>query len=129
MIKIRGKQPLSDFDKIQANSLPFSFIDRKKRAIVLRKAKPEDYKKILKMYQDFEPKESYQGLPPADPKKLIEWVKMMMGTGFNIIGLTFNKNVVCHGSIFGIDDVRSEFILAVFPEYQNSGISYMKYPG
>jgi CBS domain-containing protein/GNAT superfamily N-acetyltransferase len=113
---------LPAYDNFKIKSLPFSFIDRKQRAILFRKAKKGDYKKILKMYQDFEPKESYQGLPPSNPEKLQQWVNLMMNNAFNIIGMSFDKRVICHGSIFEIDKDRSEFILAVFPEFQNAGI-------
>jgi len=74
------------------------------------------------MYQDFEPKESYQGLPPANAERLVTWVNSMLDNGFNIIGISFDQEAVCHGSIFDIDGIRSDFILAVAPRYQNAGI-------
>jgi CBS domain-containing protein/RimJ/RimL family protein N-acetyltransferase len=90
--------------------------------VLLKEVTRDVREKVLKMYQDFEPKESYQGLPPVDPNRLIQWVNSMLDGGFNIAGLTFEQDAVCHGAIFGIDDSRCEFILAVAPSYQNAGI-------
>src|SRR3990172_7570359 len=102
--------------------LPHPYIDRKRRPILFRKVTERDHSRILKMYQNFEPKESYQGLPPADPKRLLAWVNSMLDNGFNIIGISFDQEVVCHGAIFDIDGCRADFILAVSPRYQNAGI-------
>lgn len=111
-----------NIDRKKVRCLPFSFVDRKGRPILIREALPGDHDRILKMYQDFEPKESFQGLPPANPAKLAEWVSSMTKSGFNLIGVSFADEAVCHGSVFGIDDERSEFILAVSPAYQSAGI-------
>lgn len=106
----------------EASCLPHPYIDRKRRPILFRKVIDEDHARLLKMYQDFEPKESYQGLPPADPERLAEWVHSMLDNGFNIVGISFDQKAICHGAIFNIDGCRSDFILAVSPPYQNAGI-------
>ncbi len=74
------------------------------------------------MYQSYDDKAFYQGLPPADPGKLVEWVDHMMAHGYNITGLSFDNEVICHGSIFAIDEKRSEFIIAIKQDFQNAGI-------
>jgi CBS domain-containing protein/RimJ/RimL family protein N-acetyltransferase len=102
--------------------LPHAYIDRKRRPILFRKVTKKDYETILKMYRDFEPKESYQGLPPAEDERLQAWVKSMLENGFNIVGISFDHEAICHGAIFDIDGCRSDFILAVAPRYQNAGI-------
>jgi len=111
-----------DFDRDRVRSLPYSFVDRRGRPILFRPATADEHERILKMHRDFEPKESYQGLPPANPQKLTEWVRAMMEDGFNLVGLSFDDEVVCHGCIFAIDDQRSEFNVAVSPPFQSAGI-------
>ena len=106
----------------EVKCLPHPFIDRKKRPILFKKVTDEDFPRILNMYNAFEPKESYQGLPPADAKRLEAWVYSMLDNGFNIVGISFDQEAVCHGAIFDIDGFRSDFILAVSPQYQNAGI-------
>jgi CBS domain-containing protein len=93
-----------------------------RRPLLIREATLDDHDVILKMYRDFEPKESYQGLPPANPARLADWVKSMMENGFNLVGISFDNQAVCHGSVFAIDESRSEFVLAVSPPYQSAGI-------
>ncbi len=109
-------------DRTEIPCLPFSFVDRKGRPIRIRAAAPDDHDRILKMHRDYEPKESYQGLPPANPDKLVEWVRSMTENGFNLVGLSFDGEVVCHGCILAIDQGRSEFVLAVSPPFQSAGI-------
>ena len=108
--------------RTEIRSLPFALVDRRRRPILFREATEEDHARILKMYQDFEPKESYQGLPPRDPERLRSWVANMLEGRVNIAGLSFEQDCIAHGAVFRIDDVRAEFILAVCPEYQDSGI-------
>ncbi|MCP4138316.1 MAG: GNAT family N-acetyltransferase [bacterium] len=104
-------------------SLPFPFIDRMHRAVILRSVNNEfDRHLILKMYGDFYPKKSFQGLPPDDPDQMENWVDNFLDKAFNIIGLTIDEQVICHGSIFRIDNKRSEFVIAVMPKFQNAGI-------
>jgi CBS domain-containing protein len=92
------------------------------RPIILRQSVDEDLQKIIEMYESYDEKAFYQGLPPADPKKLEEWVRYVMAEGFNITGLSFNNKVICHGSIFAIDKRRAEFLVAIRQDFQNAGI-------
>jgi predicted transcriptional regulator len=46
----------------------------------------------------------------------------MTEKGFNMVGVSFDDETVCHGSVLAIDDQRSEFILAVSPPFQSAGI-------
>ena len=102
--------------------LPYPYIDRKRRPMLFRKVTDVDRSRVMKMYRNFEPKESFQGLPPADPERLEAWVNSMLDTGFNIVGLSFEQEPICHGAIFDIDGTRSDFIVAVSPAHQDAGI-------
>jgi CBS domain-containing protein/ribosomal protein S18 acetylase RimI-like enzyme len=102
--------------------LPHPFIDRRRRPMLFRQVTAADRPRVLQMYRDFEPKESYQGLPPASPERLEAWVADMLATGFNIVGLSLEQEPVCHGAIFGVDAERCDFVIAVAPSRQGAGI-------
>lgn len=90
--------------------------------IVIRLADKNDYELIVKMYDRFEPKESAQGLPPADPDRRRTWVCKILVDSLNVIS-TFGSEVIGHACLINIQaKVRAELEIAVHQDWQSRGI-------
>jgi CBS domain-containing protein/GNAT superfamily N-acetyltransferase len=74
------------------------------------------------MYLAYQPRNSFQGLPPLDDAACKAWVNHMIGEGINLVALSFSKGVVGHTALFPVDDRVCEFLVVVCPELQNTGI-------
>lgn len=81
--------------------------------VALYKLPPEDWQRVWVMYSGFEPKAQFQGLPPATPTQLQEWLsglqqakadQFVLAVGERVVG----HSILCHGPR------RGEAELAIF---------------
>jgi RimJ/RimL family protein N-acetyltransferase len=99
-----------------------TFTDKKGEKLIIRLADKDDYGLILSMYDLFEPKESAQGLPPADSERRKNWVRKILEESLNVISET-GPTVVGHACLIDIQPgVRSELIVAVHQDWQGRGL-------
>jgi RimJ/RimL family protein N-acetyltransferase len=99
-----------------------AFQDRRGCSLRARPAENRDYHGILEMYDSFEPKESAQGLPPADPVRRQNWVHQIVSGSINVLAEADEK-VVGHASLLEMQRGECcELEIAVHQEWQNRGI-------
>jgi CBS domain-containing protein len=101
---------------------PRALISKKGDAILIRTLDEKTCEGLIAMYLAFEPKNSFQGLPPINPAACTKWVQHMIGNGINIVALSFGEGVVGHAALFPINDEVCEMLVVVSPGAQNCGI-------
>jgi len=102
--------------------LPQVFINKTSEAIVIRTLNEATCKGMMDMYMAYEPRNSFQGLPPMGDAACKSWVNHMIGNGINLVALSFTNGVVGHAALFPIDDKVCELLVVVSPRLQNTGI-------
>ncbi len=100
------------------------YTDKTGCSILLRPALQSDFSRILAMYDDFEPKESAQGLPSADPERRRKWVQQILDESLNVIALA-EERVTGHACLIEIPPgTTSELEIAVHQDFQDRGIGF-----
>lgn len=102
--------------------LPCTFCDKRDIEIVINKCREEDCHRLIEMYCNFEPKESFQGIPPSTHEKTADWVKSILRDNFNIIAIC-NDRIVGHASLLEVrrEDL-CEYLIFVHQDHQDKGI-------
>lgn len=102
--------------------LPQVFINKTEEAILIRTLDESLCQGMIDMYLAYEPKNSFQGLPPIQNKACEAWVKHMIGNGISLVAVSFGAGVIGHAALFPIDDDVCEMLIVISPVYQNTGI-------
>jgi RimJ/RimL family protein N-acetyltransferase len=102
--------------------LPRWFWNKTGRRIQLTHLPAADGQRLIEMYLAFQPRNSFQGLPPIKDQVCIEWVNGMLRDGINIVARDGGKSLVGHSAIFPINDEKCEMLVVVCPDWQNLGI-------
>jgi RimJ/RimL family protein N-acetyltransferase len=79
-------------------------------------------RQLIDSYLAFQPRNSFQGLPPLKDDICVKWVEEMIRTGINIIALCSRSGIVGHTAIFPINEHKCEILIVVWPRFQNIGI-------
>lgn len=108
-------------DPARVRSLPRSFHAKNGRRLRLEFLNPADGQRLLQMYLDFQPRNSFQGLPPIKDEVCINWVREMLRTAANVVACDAAA-VVGHTALFDIDRRRCEMLVVVAPACQNVGV-------
>jgi RimJ/RimL family protein N-acetyltransferase len=103
-------------------SLPQAFINKRGDAILANMLDDKLSQRLVDMYLAFEPRNSFQGLPPISDAACVSWVRHMIDTGINLIALSFEAGLVGHSALFPVNDRVSEMLAVVSPPFQNIGI-------
>ena len=112
------------FKKINRTEEDFvkSFTDKYGEQFIIRPADNKDFELILRMYDLFEPKESAQGLPPADPERRKNLIRKIVEESLNIIAEN-GPAVVGHACLIDIKPgVRSELEIVIHQDWQGHGL-------
>ena len=119
---ITGMCPMVSKKVSMTDDLRRTFTDKNGNKFIIRPADENDYDLTLRMYDLFEPKESAQGLPPADPDRRKHWIQNVLGESRNVISAT-GPMVVGHACLIDIQPgVRSELVIAVHQDWQGRGL-------
>jgi CBS domain-containing protein len=102
--------------------LPQVFINKTQEAILIRALDETTCEGLIKMYLAYEPRNSFQGLPPVQDKACVAWVEQMISNRTNLVALSFGAGVVGHAALFSLDDEVCEMLIVISPPYQNTGI-------
>lgn len=102
--------------------LPRAFINRKGEAILIHMLDEKLSQRLIDMYLAYQPRNSFQGLPPLKDEMCVKWVQHMIGNGLNVLALSFERGVVGHVALFPFDNVACELFVVVAQDYQNTGI-------
>ena len=98
------------------------FTSRNGKTFIIRPADKSDFDLILNMYDRFEPKESAQGLPPADPERRQSLVYKILDESLNVISET-DDIVTGHACLIDIDPgVRAELVIVIHQDWQDLGL-------
>jgi CBS domain-containing protein len=103
-------------------SFPHAFINRKGEPILVTTLNDQRCGQLIDMYLAYEPRNSFQGLPPIQDSACRGWVQHMIGHGVNLVALSFAEGVVGHVAVFPINDRTCELLVVVSPPLQNLGI-------
>jgi CBS domain-containing protein len=101
---------------------PRALITKKGEAVLIRTLDDKTCQGLITMYLGYEPRNSFQGLPPVTDAACTKWVQHMIGYGINIVALSFGDGVVGHAALFPISDEKCEMMVVVSPPHQNTGI-------
>ena len=104
------------------HSLPQAFINKTGEAILINTLDDKLCQRLIEMYLAYEPKNSFQGLPPVGDHACKSWVQHMIANGVNLVALSFEKGLVGHAALFPIDDCACEMLVVVRPPFQNIGL-------
>lgn len=103
-------------------SNPHAFVNKKGEAILVRMLGERWEEQLAKMYLAYEPRNSFNGLPPIDDDACAKWVEGMIRDAINIIAVSFWEGVVGHASLFPMAEHSCEMLLVVARRFQNCGI-------
>ena len=101
---------------------PHAFVNKKGEAILIRMLGERWEEELAKMYLAYEPRNSFNGLPPIGDDACAKWVAGMIRGATNIIAVSFWEGVVGHASLFPMDEHGCEMLLVVARRFQNCGI-------
>lgn len=103
-------------------SFPHAFINKKEEPILVTTLNDERCQRLIEMYLGYQPRNSFQGLPPISDPACVAWVQHMIRNGINLVALSFGEGVVGHVVLFPINDLTCEMLVVVAPQLQNTGI-------
>jgi CBS domain-containing protein/RimJ/RimL family protein N-acetyltransferase len=101
---------------------PHAFISKRGEAILIRLFDERLNAQLLKMYLDYTPRNSFDGLPPLDDAACANWVQGMIRKGINLVALSFDQGVVGHVGLSPMGGQACEILVVVVPAFQNAGI-------
>src|SRR5512136_2129730 len=102
---------------------PCSALDKKKEVVTVSPCDDADVETLTRMYDTYEPKGAFQGLPPIDRNTCIEWIRRSLRTALNLKAEQ-GDTVIAHGMLFPMADPDVlEFNLFVHNQSLNRGIA------
>ncbi|OHB70271.1 MAG: hypothetical protein A2V70_17030 [Planctomycetes bacterium RBG_13_63_9] len=104
------------------HSFPHAFVSKKGEPILITTLDDKRCERLISMYLAYQPRNSFQGLPPITDEACVKWVQHMIGNGINLVALSFGEGVVGHTALFPINDRVCEMLVVVSPPLQNTGI-------
>jgi GNAT superfamily N-acetyltransferase len=108
-----------------ANSLPTpprEFADREGRTITVRRLEPDEYEPLVTMYDEFDPEDRAQGIPPVGEETIREWLDVVTDPEcLDVVGW-YGDEPVGHAML--VPDRTGGYELAIFvlQRYQGAGI-------
>jgi RimJ/RimL family protein N-acetyltransferase len=105
--------------------LPRTFSGKNGLPVDLRQLAADDGQRLVDMYLAFQPRNSFQGLPPIKDDICIRWVREMLVTGTHVIATCLSakeESLIGHAAIFPVNDKKCEMLVVVCLEFQNLGI-------
>jgi len=101
---------------------PHAFVNKRGEPILLHLLGDRWEHQLVRMYLTFEPRNSFDGLPPIDDAACVRWVEGMIRDAVNIVAISFWEGVIGHAALFPMGELRSEMLLVVAPRFQNCGV-------
>jgi GNAT superfamily N-acetyltransferase len=128
--------------------LPRVLRDKNGRPVLLQRLEPDAGNRLIDMYLAFQPRNSFQGLPPLKDEACVRWVRDILAAGIHVVAekrtgmedvvgkeiLKWNalsrqpppspahETLVGHAALFPISQQKCEMLVVVCPGYQNLGI-------
>ena len=100
---------------------PVEFTDRKDRPVTIR-ALEDDFEGVVEMYDDFNPSDRAQGIPPIGEGAIRDWLDRLFEDGcLNVVAVS-DGDVVGHAALVEDSEVGYELAIFVHQDFQGSGI-------
>lgn len=109
-------------EEVSLKSAPHAFIDKRGEPVLIRILSERRQPDLLKMYLAYQPRNSFNNLPPIEDGACVMWVKKMIENAINVVALSFSDGVVGHVALFSMSDVLCELLIVVSPGHQGYGI-------
>lgn len=107
-------------ERITPTAPPTEFEDDTGREVHIRPYREADRASLRRMYEEFDPSQRTQGVPPRNAEALAEWLDSLLA-GVNVVARTDDR-VVGHVTFVPDDTDRHELAIFVHQEYQGAGI-------
>ncbi len=101
---------------------PRAFINKRGEATLVQTLTPKQHQKLVDMYLAYQPRNSFDGLPPIRDSICIDWVNGMIANAANLISMSFDVGLVGHAALFPMNADECEILLVVSPPQQQIGI-------
>ena len=102
-------------------SQPEEIRTRKGHVLVVREYAGDDFKALVEMYRDFEPKREAQGLPPPDLPRIERWLRELASKSRWVIALS-RRRIVGHAILCPISGTAVEFTIFVHQGFRGEGL-------
>jgi RimJ/RimL family protein N-acetyltransferase len=98
------------------------FLDKQKEPFELKKGSGDDAARLVEMYETFEPKGRYQGLPPAKTDACFSWLNHIFSIGENFLALR-NDRMIGHAALLPDMTLRDgEYLVFVHQHHRSRGV-------
>ena len=111
-----------DLSETTIHHFPRAFINKQGEATLLHSLLVKQHQQLVAMYLAYQPRNSFDGLPPIRDSVCIDWVNGMIANAANLIALSFDVGIVGHAALFPMNDEECEILLVVSPSHQQIGI-------
>ncbi len=109
-------------EETSLKSSPHAFIDRNGEPVLIRLLSDRRHNDLLEMYLAYQPRNSFNNLPPLEDGACLVWVKKIIEEALNVVALSFKDGVIGHVALFSMSKVMCELLIVVSPGYQRVGI-------
>ena len=109
-------------DLSRIRSLPRQFINKQGTESRMCLLAEEARQRLVAMYLAYQPRNSFQGLPPLRDEVCARWVQDMIRDGINIVVFDPHGQIDGHTGLFPINDRKCELLVVVTPGRQNMGL-------
>ncbi|HKL30496.1 MAG TPA: GNAT family N-acetyltransferase [Natrialbaceae archaeon] len=116
-----GTRPFPDDVAEDFEAPPITFEDRDGRDVEIRAIGMDDKEAVAEMYDDFDQEDRAQGIPPANPTRVRDWLDTLLGDGLNVAAWDGDR-VAGHSTLVPDGEGAYELAIFVLQDYQGSGI-------
>ena len=98
------------------------FLDKEGEAFEVKKGGQEDVSRLVEMYETFQPKGRYQGLPPAKTGACTTWLRHLFLIGENFLAARDHR-MIGHAALLPNLNLRDgEYLVFVHQRHRGRGI-------
>jgi len=116
-----GTRPFPDDVAEDFEAPPLTAEDREGREIEVRPVGMDDKEAIAEMYDAFDQEDRAQGIPPANPTRVRDWLDTLLGDGLNVAAWDDDR-VAGHSTLVPDGEGAYELAIFVLQDYQGAGI-------
>ncbi|SNZ06667.1 Acetyltransferase (GNAT) family protein [Natronoarchaeum philippinense] len=97
------------------------FVDHEGQSWTIEPPREGDRAALAEMYDDFDPSQRAQGVPPIGDDRIASWLDGLLDDGCNFVARS-GEQVVGHAVYVATDDPEPELAVFVHQDYQNRGL-------
>ena len=90
---------------------PLSFTDGEDRKIRVEPSGVDDFDALVEMYDDFDPADRAQGIPPVNEDAIREWLDTLLAEGSLNVVAVHGDRVIGHAILDVAEDLPADFIV------------------